>query len=224
MQRAAQTLRLASSRLVPQCSKSFVSCRGSLPLNVRTFSSAGGKVIKVLESELKHEEEQYEQPKEIKNFLKSGTWKLVEAEGDVNMVLEREVGGKTVKIEFQLASPMMPEKEGEEDSAATEFSVTAEAKNGSGLTFFCSTQAGEDHRYVIGNVKSYATAEEKDSMTSYNGPEFEDLDDKLQEALDEYLGELGMNSEICDFVDAMASDKEQREYVRWLGNTKKAIE
>merc|ERR1712073_65191 len=85
-----------------------------------------------------------------------------------------------------------------------------------GLTFYCSTQTGEDHRYVIGMVKSFASAEEKDSPSSYNGPEFEDLDDKLQEAFDEYLAELGMNSEICDFIDAMALDKEQREYIRWL--------
>eukprot|EP00930_Biecheleria_cincta_P105208 TRINITY_DN977_c0_g3_i1.p1 TRINITY_DN977_c0_g3~~TRINITY_DN977_c0_g3_i1.p1 ORF type:complete len:251 (-),score=68.28 TRINITY_DN977_c0_g3_i1:99-773(-) len=224
MQRTAQSLRLASSRVLPRCSKQLVApARSTLALSSRSFSSSQ-KVLKVLESELKHEEEQYEQPKEIKNFLKNGSWRLAESDGDVNMALEQEVGGKTVKIEFQLASPMMPEEEGEDDSAATEFSVTVEAKDGSGLTFFCSTTAGEDHRYVIGNVKSYASAGEKDSATSYNGPEFEDLDDKLQEALDEYLGEVGMNSDVCDFVDAMASDKEQREYVRWLRNTKKFIE
>lgn len=228
MQRTARSLCLASLRAASQSSKNFVTFHGSSGLKAsagsRAFSAAASKVAKVLESEMKHEQEQYEQPKEVKNFLKSGTWKLVEADGDVNMAIEREVGGKTVKIEFQLTSPFAPEEEGEEEHDATEFSITVEAKNGSGLTFFCSTQAGEDHRYVIGNVKSYASAAEKDGVTSYNGPEFEDLDDKLQEALDEYLGEVGMNSEICDFVDAMASDKEQREYVRWLGNTKKAIE
>merc|ERR1719157_300078 len=103
-------------------------------------------------------------------------------------------------------------------------SITCENKKaGNGLTFYCSTQPGEDHRYVIGNVKAFANAEEKDSITSYNGPEFEDLDDKLQEAFDEYLAELGLNSEICDFIDAMAVDKEQREYVNWLKNSKKFL-
>merc|ERR1711972_628955 len=104
---------------------------------------------------------------------------------------------------------------------STDLSITCEdKKSGAGITFYCSTQPGEDHRYVIGNVKAFANAEEKDSITSYNGPEFEDLDDKLQEAFDEYLAELGMSSEVCDFVDAMAVDKEQREYVRWLKNCK----
>jgi len=138
----------------------------------------------------------------------------------------REVDGKTVRIEFQLTSPFAADQfeDGEDAGAeATELSITVEDKSGAGITFFCSTQTGEDHRYVIGNVKSYASAEERDSVTAYNGPEFEDLDDKLQEAFDEYLGELGMNSEICDFVDAMASDKEQREYVRWLRITNKTL-
>merc|ERR1712014_254980 len=105
------------------------------------------------------------------------------------------------------------------DQQATDISISVEDKaKGSGLMFYCSTQPGEDHRYVIGNIRCFSNAEERDSLSAYNGPEFEDLDDKLQEAFDEYLGELGMSSEVCDFVDAMAVAKEQREYVRWLKN------
>merc|ERR1712039_1058316 len=132
-------------------------------------------------------------------------------------------------IEWQLTSPFDPngDIEGEEslDQEATEVSVTVESKsNGSGIAFYCSTQTGEDHRYVIGNVKSFANSEEKDGITSYNGPEFEDLDDKLQEAMDEYLAEVGMNNEVCDFIDASALDKEQREYIRWLKISKTFLE
>merc|ERR1711972_596119 len=121
----------------------------------------------------------------------------------------------------------MGDIEGEEslDQEATEFSVTVESKsNGSGVTFYCSTQTGEDHRYVIGNLKCFANAEEKDGVSSYSGPEFEDLDDKLQEAMDEYLAEVGMNNEVCDFIDASALDKEQREYIRWLKTSKTFLE
>merc|ERR1712187_390334 len=89
-------------------------------------------------------------------------------------------------------------------------------KTGAGLTFYCSTLAGEDHRYVIGNVRTFGSKDERDSIAGFNGPEFEDLDDKLQESLDEYLAESGMSTGVCDFIDAMALDKEQREYVRWL--------
>merc|ERR1711920_681149 len=107
---------------------------------------------------------------------------------------------------------------------ATDFCVTVEGKSGAGVTFYCSTQTGEDHRYVIGNVKAFSSTEERDSASSYNGPDFEDVDDKLQEAFDEYLAEVGMNNDVCDFIDATAQDKEQREYVRWLKITKKFLE
>mmetsp|Transcript_146317 Transcript_146317/g.407594 ORF Transcript_146317/g.407594 Transcript_146317/m.407594 type:complete len:235 (-) Transcript_146317:172-876(-) len=192
-------------------------------------AAASSKVAKAIAAELKHEEEQYEQAKEIKNFLKSTPFKLVQADGDVNMALEREIGDKTVRIEWQLTNPFDPEadeggQDGEIEREATEVSITVENKSGAGMTFFCSTQTGEDHRYVIGNVKSFGSSKEKDHVGAYNGPEFEDLDDKLQEAFDEYLAELGMSSEVCDFVDAMALDKEQREYVRWLTNAKKFLE
>mmetsp|Transcript_3089 Transcript_3089/g.8479 ORF Transcript_3089/g.8479 Transcript_3089/m.8479 type:complete len:244 (-) Transcript_3089:88-819(-) len=190
---------------------------------IRCISAAAAeKVSKVLSAELKHEEEQYEQPKEIKDFLKATNFTFVESNGDVNMALERTVGEKTVRIEWQIATPYNPEIEGEEKEGevdtdqATELSVSVESKSGTGMTFYCSTLTGEDHRYVIGNVKSFASTAEKESDSSYLGADFEDLDDKLQEALDEYLTELGMSNEICDFIDAVAFDKEQREYTQWL--------
>jgi len=193
--------------------------------------AAASKVMKTLQAEVKHEEEQYEQAKEIKKFLKSSDFKLVETEGDVNMMLERELGDKMVRIEWQLTSPFDPnaDVEGGEgegyEAEATDFCITIESKSSSaGVSFYCSTQTGEDHRYVIGNVKAFSSAEEKDNVSGYNGPEFEDIDEQLQEAFDEYLGEMGMNNDVCDFIDAVALDKEQREYIRWLKLTAKLLE
>jgi len=224
-------LSLASHRSAPAFAKlrqgSVIrpSSAGIVTHKPRGFASAAaGKVVQSLQSELKHEEEQYEQPKEIKTFLKDSPFKLVEEDGDVNMAIDRNLDGKSVRIEWQLTSPNEPSEEGEEEGQeATDFIVTIENTEGSGLQFFCSTVAGEDHRYIIGNVKSYASAEEKDSMSSYNGPDFEDIDDKLQEAFDEYLAESGMDNDVCDFIDTMAADKEQREYVRWLQISQKFL-
>jgi len=197
-------------------------------LKPRGFASAAAtKISKVLSGEIKHEQDQHEEPKEIKKFLSATDFKFVEVPGDVNMVLEREKGDRTIRIEWQLTNPFDPVadeagEDGEPEQEATDLCITCESKStGAGVAFYCSTQTGEDHRYVIGNVKAFANGEEKDSVSSYNGPEFEDLDDKVQEAFDEYLAELGMSSEVCDFIDAMALDKEQREYVRWLKTTEK---
>mmetsp|Transcript_92980 Transcript_92980/g.184596 ORF Transcript_92980/g.184596 Transcript_92980/m.184596 type:complete len:231 (-) Transcript_92980:52-744(-) len=194
------------------------------------FSTAAvSKVAKTLHSEIKHEEDQYQQSKEIKKFLKTSEFELVESDGDVNMMLQRVVGDKIVRIEWQLTSPFDPDMDAEGQDGggqeATDLCVTVESQtSNAGISFYCSTQTGEDHRYIIGNVKSFSSAEEKESLSGYNGPEFEDLDDKLQEAFDEYLAEAGMNNEICDFIDAMALDKEQREYIRWLKITQSFLQ
>lgn len=210
-------------------SKAMVgSVRAAPPRALRHFAAASEQLAKCLQGEIKHEDENYKQSKEIAAFLKSSPFKFVEDDGDVNMMLTREVGGNTVKIEWQLSSPFDPDADmegGEAEQQATDISVTVESKaNGSGLMFYCSTQPGEDHRYVIGNVRAFANAEERDSASAFNGPEFDDLDDKLQEAFDEYLAEVGMSVEVCDFVDAMALDKEERDYIRWLKTAKSFVE
>eukprot|EP00438_Fugacium_kawagutii_P015963 Skav227100 [mRNA] locus=scaffold199:79975:97107:+ [translate_table: standard] len=221
----------ACSTLVPKATGFKQSALRPLLCQQRCFSlSSAAKVAKDLQAEIGHEKEQYQQAKEIKKFLESSNFKFNEKEGDVNMSLEQEVGDKLVKVEWQLTSPFDPtadvegDQEGAEEYEATDFCITLENKSGAGVSFYCSTQTGEDHRYVIGNVKSFATKEEKESVSSYNGPEFEDVDEKLQESFDELLAEVGVNAELCDFIDAMALDKEQREYIRWLGNVKDLME
>merc|ERR1719343_916431 len=193
----------------------------------KAFSrSVASKVVKTLEAEIQHEQDQYEQPKEVKAFLKKTKFKFADAEGDVNLALEQVVDDRTVRVEWQLSAPSLPdEEEGSFGDEATEFCVTVEDKSGnSGVTFYCSTQAGEDHRFVIGNVKAWNSPEEKERASAYNGPDFEDVDEQLQEAMDDYLAEVGVNSDVCDFIDVMATDKEQREYVRWLKTSKAFLE
>ena len=88
---------------------------------------------------------------------------------------------------------------------------------------FATSKSNIQHNYSTNTVKTWNSATERDSPSCYNGPDFEDLEDKLQEAFDEYLGELGVDNEIFDFIDATAVDKEHREYMRWLENMKKLM-
>lgn len=184
------------------------------------------KLSKGLDSELQYEKENYQKPEQM---TKLQGWKATDAPGDVNLALEKTVGEKVVKVEWQLTPPFdenldgFDAPEGEEEAPtppqSTDFTITVESKNegdGSGMTFFCSTQQGEGHRYIIGNVKCYSSQAEKDSVSSFNGPEFDDLDEKLQESMDEYLGELGVGDDVFDYIDASSVDKEHREYMRWL--------
>lgn len=206
--------------------------------STRCFASASAamdKLQKGLASELQFEKGNYEKPEQLAK-LPAG-WKLVETPGDVNMRIEKELAGnKICKIEWQLVSPFDPDMD-EFDSAAggdkaggpgeqnpefakeTDFTITIETKEGGqGMTYFCNTQEGESHRFIVGNVKTWTSTAERDNPAAYNGPDFEDLEDKLQEGMDEYLSEIGITDAVYDYIDAAAVDKEHREYMRWLEN------
>lgn len=206
------------------------------PLSFRGFSNAAAsKLHSIIKSEIQMEKEQYEQIETIKSFLKENPqWKLTETKGDVNMKLEKQVGDREIVVEWQLVSPFgadldMPEEaNGESEDMpmdSTDFTVTVQDKSGErGITFFCQTTAGEGHRYMIGNVRSFMSAAERDSPSSYNGPDFEDLDEGISEELGNWLTSVGLTDEVCDFIDASAIDKEQREYMRWLENVQSFIQ
>jgi len=201
----------------------------------RGFASEATQLVQLLQNELQHESTNYQDNADIKKFLASGEWKLEEKEGDVNMVLTKSAqGGRKVTVEFQLVSPFDSENNGgggsgggeanagePNDQEMTDFSVTVDSpQGGPGVTFYCTTvQGGEEQsfRYMIGNVRYFESEAEKNNVSAYNGPEFEDLDDSLQQGLDDWLASLGVNETLCDFIDAMSVDKEQREYMRWIG-------
>lgn len=201
---------------------------------------AAQKLQKGLANELQFEKEHYQKPEVLSKL--PADFKLTDSPGDVNMKIEKDLSNDRVcKIEWQLISPFDPdmeEFEGQGQDQPTpepmdevDFTITIEKKDGSeGLTYFCNTQqsAGEDapdksaeaggHRFVVGNVKVWTSIAERDNPGAYNGPDFEDLEDSLQEAMDEYLGEIGISDAVFDFIDASAVDKEHREYMRWLEN------
>lgn len=185
--------------------------------------SATAKLVRTLKAEARYEVDEYEKLRGVRDFLSRTKFKLIDNPGDLNLCLERAVGQDVMRVEWQLATPYHPDLdvddtgyEGEHEQNATDFVITIEQPTGAGVAFYCSTHSGEDHRYVVGNVRHFGDEIEKESIGAYNGPEFDDLDDRLQESLDEYLDRAGMTNEVCDLIDAMGLDKEQREYIRWL--------
>ncbi|CAD7973337.1 unnamed protein product [Amoebophrya sp. A25] len=203
----------------------------------RAFSSAAAKKLQTgLAQEIQHEKDNYEKPKELSKV--PAGWSFHDEAGNVNMRLEKELAnGKTCKVEWQLVSPPMAYEEDmeneetpEQEPTEVELTVTVETKDKSeGLTYYCSASSmegakeGPKSSLAIGNVKTWSSVEERDNAASYNGPEFDDLDDRLQEAMEEYLAEIGVNEEVQEFISASAADKEQREYMRWMENLNRMV-
>lgn len=199
--------------------------------NAVANSTAPPKLAATLKSEFQYEKSNYEPASNIAVFLEKSGWSLTEKDGDVNMSLKKKVNDLSVSVDFQLVSPSYSgENEEEEENQVepqetTDFSVTVEKPSGTGGIFYCTTVGNDEkYRFIVGNVRYFSDANEKTSMSAYNGPEFEDLDDHLQSGIDEWLSSLGINEELCDFVDAMAVDKEQREYMRWLNTIAEVVD
>ncbi|CAA7020006.1 unnamed protein product [Microthlaspi erraticum] len=64
----------------------------------------------------------------------------------------------------------------------------------------------------------------KSSPSSYNGPEFEELDDELQEALYQYLEKRGISDDLAVFLHKYMKNKGKGEYVRWMESVKSYVE
>lgn len=57
-------------------------------------------------------------------------------------------------------------------------------------------------------------------MKGYAGPDFSTLDERIQNAISEYLEGFGVNEHMSAFIECMSLDKDQRLYMAWLGNLK----
>ena len=66
-----------------------------------TIEKASQKLKKSLESEIKYENENYTQLEDIETFLNDSGFQFSETEGGLIMTLKKEVGDKTVEIQFE---------------------------------------------------------------------------------------------------------------------------
>lgn len=57
----------------------------------------------------------------------------------------------------------------------------------------------------------------------YRGPEFDTLDEKLQQALYENLKDFGINDSLIEFIENYSVDREQRLYMEWLKSLKEFV-
>ncbi|KAK3282277.1 hypothetical protein CYMTET_9977 [Cymbomonas tetramitiformis] len=195
----------------------------------RTFASsavnpADQELAGVLASEISNEKETFE-PSQLKP---PAPFKLVEKENDCFMELTRSFGkDETVTIRFlandQEPHEMTPDEEEEmeeQDLSAIYFTVEVNKPDSKKtLTFECVTNGeGIELRAV-----SLGANEDAGTEDEYTGPDFHELDEKLQENFDKYLEARGVNPELTAFIVEIASDKEQRLYMNWLDSMNKFI-
>jgi complement component 1 Q subcomponent-binding protein, mitochondrial len=91
----------------------------------------------------------------------------------------------------------------------------------------------QDGEFLVEAISFYSDAKLASDLTVeadwarrglYVGPQFETLDEKVQEQFYTYLEERGISTELALFIPELAEWKEQREYCKWLENVKAFVD
>jgi len=199
----------------------------------------------ILSEELKTEETLYYRD-EILDSLPAG-FELIQSDGDSSMELNAEHKNESISVVFSITEfrtddadfadfdDMEEDDEGgeaggeeageydedddddyeEEPEPSIDFNVHV-TKGEETLTFECTTD-GSIYTINTVNMSRENTPMER---LEYEGPNFDDLEENLQEGFFEYLHERGVDYEFARFLFTVAIDKEQREYMNWLKDIK----
>jgi len=200
----------------------FAISRGFTASSLRADASEKA-LLSIVTSESDSEKQNYETPEELKEGPPK-PFKLVENENSCEMVLTREFDSEKISITFVANDDEQhemsedfeaPEDEEEEfkEEPTMFFSVDVTKPSGSSLSFDCVTNGAD---IEIRNVS--LLGEDSDDMSSYMGPDYEFLDERLHEKFDQYLEARGVDLELAGYMMDLCQDKEQREYMKWLAN------
>lgn len=201
---------------------------------VRCFAGVPNKrLVKALDKELEYEHGQYKIDESVGPFLSQSGFEIVDIDGVPQVVLKKSADGIDVEITFSARSPQdQPENQEEEaeegdqqgENNFVDFQVMLKKSGDSkGLIYECSSVESEIH---VNNVVYSDDIESADretnyvNKTSYRGPDFTTLDEKVQNAFVEHLKSFGVTEDLAIFVETYSLDKEHRLYMEWLRNVK----
>lgn len=112
-------------------------------------------------------------------------------------------------------------EEDEEEDITIHFLVSVSKGDGrEALEFSCATD-GETVEVRNVRYESLGSDDEDDMgsyMSSYPGPNYDELDESVQEEFHKYLEARGVDSGLANYIMEVHIDKEQKEYTRWLEN------
>ncbi|GMM34287.1 Mam33 protein [Saccharomycopsis crataegensis] len=208
-------------------------------------------IVNVLKSEIQLEteiDEHKEKPEVINAFLDSTGFKVVESSNKHSSLAEivKETDSEIIHIYFDVSQvtnipePNIMEQEGEnneefdfekdlnEEFANVNIVVEKKADN-SAISIEVLFKLDDCSMYVE-SVTPYADSklalsESAESETvrqiTYHGPPFSNLDESLQESIESYIKDLGVDESLGDFVISYSEYKENKEYFTWLNSLQK---
>ena len=194
-----------------------------------------------LEKEIAYERENYVIDESIPVFLEQRGFILQETSDSGLIKLRATKGDYDVEVQFCARPPDAAGEEEEqnqeivggqddmpgEDPQFVDFLVWInKSSRRGGIVYECSSIEGEIHINNVIYAEDFSQLEEAIVTLNrdlYRGPDFVTLDDELQDSLQEFLGELGIDEDMATFVETFSLDKDQRLYMEWLQRLKDMV-
>lgn len=199
----------------------------------------------VLANELKFEEaDSFGLDESFKTYIEQNNIEIVNTDGKVLAELVKKVGDETLHIYFdvlrisQTSYQLKQMQDQMEDSEYLDEEVADMAHadvnvvivKGKSATGFDLSLSLIDSSFSVAAITYFedASIALSDSPEAgairdlkYSGPDFGNLAEELQEAINQYLHSRGLDNNLAEFILAYSGVKENNEYLDWLENLKK---
>lgn len=182
------------------------------------------------------------EPGFVSEFKQAGVWKIRDTPGQDEVSLEREFGNEHIQLLFSVGDldttgPLPednedgtpgdidgPPEQPEQPQFPIRISVSITKPTGGAIMMDAFVQDGE---LSIDNIAYYKDKEMATRIDAdadfqrrgfYLGPQFDTLDDAVQNQWHQFWAERGIDANMALFIPNYAEYKEQREYCSWLAN------
>ncbi|KAL0914721.1 hypothetical protein M5K25_015094 [Dendrobium thyrsiflorum] len=182
----------------------------------------------VLQSEIECAQETGEHGREV-DAPEDFPFEIIDKSGDQTIILKREFAGENIQATIYVnVDGEDMSKDDEDDSEVDQESAAAP-----NISLLVAIDKGEGPVLEIGcNISSsdleiesviMKSTHDSDGQGAYQGPEFSELDERLQKAFHKYLKVRGIDSSLRDFLHEYMMNKDEREYLTWLKKVKEFV-
>ncbi|WJX48625.1 hypothetical protein P8452_35164 [Trifolium repens] len=183
-----------------------------------------GQISRLLRTEIQYE--LHSSPPSNPPTNKFGSFLVDGRPGDRWVTLKRQFADENIKVEvtmFDGAVPA-PKKSGgvaNADEVQLHITLIVNISKGDGSVLEIMCSAWPDNIEI---KRLFIRTNKKMSAEPYAGPDFEELDDELQESLYDFLEARGINDELAKYLHQYMKHKDKTELIGWMEKVKSFIE
>eukprot|EP00252_Welwitschia_mirabilis_P017148 TRINITY_DN3805_c0_g1_i1.p1 TRINITY_DN3805_c0_g1~~TRINITY_DN3805_c0_g1_i1.p1 ORF type:complete len:250 (-),score=28.67 TRINITY_DN3805_c0_g1_i1:244-993(-) len=186
------------------------------------------KLVRVLQSEIEAAEEGNALTEVAPEV--SIHFEVVDTPGFCSVIFKRKYRNEEITVEAlptgggSEEDVYEEEEEGDrrnDDGIQVSFIISVTKGDGPFLEFSCTANSDE---VMIEEFALKEPLEDPYDRVLYEGPNFQDLDEKVQRGLYKFLEVRGITTDLANYLSEYMIQKESNEYIRWLKNLKAFVQ